>query len=390
MYPKHVHPLHFLSKHSNPRRLDLGEVAARARLLELEPKHTGDSVLLSNLYASECRWTDVQIVRPSMLKEGLRKTPGHGLVELGNCVYDFIMGDSSHSESKKIYEKLEEITSLLKLEGYVPHTTNVLADIENEEKETALSYHSEKIAIAFMPISTPPRTPIRVVKNLSVRANCNLAIKLISKPSNDLRSCSESALFRSWRAAFTLDCVSPPPYFLSLCFAAQLEHITSRLFLAAKDALSSFLNFSFSLIGSLGFWSLGHLSSVLHRLSSGRRLKARVSTFPSAHLPNRNTTWWHSAFPFRIFLYFPVTQGHERFDGFDETNIRIILLLIHAVDSIAEQAIFNALDFYPAGIFLKGLSDAAKRLPFWRTLKFLYAHLRQKALKLLATVPLIP
>lgn len=160
--------------------LALGEVA-RTHLLELEPRHSGDYVLLSNLYASERRWSDVQKVRKTMLKEGVRKTPGYSLVELGNRVYEFVMGDRSHPQSEQVYAKLAEITKLLRLEGYVPHTVNVLADIEEEEKENALSYHSEKIAIAFMLINTPSGTPIRVVKNLRVCADCHLAIKLISK-----------------------------------------------------------------------------------------------------------------------------------------------------------------------------------------------------------------
>ncbi|KAL4653449.1 hypothetical protein ACB092_01G304200 [Castanea dentata] len=160
--------------------LALGEVA-RAQLLQLEPGHSGDYVLLSNLYAAERHWSDVQKVRRIMLTEGVRKTPGYSLVELGNRVYEFTMGDSSHPQSKDIYAMLAEITKLLKLEGYMPHTTNVLADIEEEEKENALSYHSEKIAIAFMLINTAPGTPIRVVKNLRACADCHLAIKLISK-----------------------------------------------------------------------------------------------------------------------------------------------------------------------------------------------------------------
>ncbi|KAG2395838.1 Pentatricopeptide repeat-containing protein [Vigna angularis] len=160
--------------------LDLGEIA-RSHILKLEPKHSGDYVLLSNLYASERRWTDVQVVRRSMLKDGVKKTPGYSLVELGNRVYEFTMGDRSHPQSRDVYALLEKITELLKLEGYVPLTANVLADIEEEEKEQALSYHSEKVAIAFMLLNTAPGTPIRVVKNLRVCADCHLAIKLISK-----------------------------------------------------------------------------------------------------------------------------------------------------------------------------------------------------------------
>ncbi|GAB2279855.1 hypothetical protein Dimus_014493 [Dionaea muscipula] len=160
--------------------LVLAEVA-RAQLLRLEPKHSGDYVLLSNLYALEKRWSDVHRVRKRMLKDGVKKTPGYSLVELRNCVYEFVMGDRSHKQDKDIYDKLAEIMKLLKLEGYVAHTSNVLADIQEEEKETVLSYHSEKIAIAFMLINTAPGTPITVIKNLRVCADCHAAIKLTSK-----------------------------------------------------------------------------------------------------------------------------------------------------------------------------------------------------------------
>ncbi|XP_016451057.1 pentatricopeptide repeat-containing protein At4g21065-like [Nicotiana tabacum] len=153
----------------------------RNHLKLLEPKHSGDYVLLSNLYAAERRWSDVHKLRRTMLKEGVKKVPGHSLVELGNRVHEFVMGDRTHPKTEAIYTMLVEMTRLLRLEGYVPHTSNVLADIEEEEKETALAYHSEKIAIAFMLISTPPGTSIRIVKNLRVCADCHLAIKLISK-----------------------------------------------------------------------------------------------------------------------------------------------------------------------------------------------------------------
>ncbi|KAL8170256.1 LOW QUALITY PROTEIN: hypothetical protein V2J09_022060 [Rumex salicifolius] len=160
--------------------LDLAETA-RMQLLQLEPKHCGDFVLLSNLYASGRRWTEVQSIRSNMFENGVRKIPGYSLVELRNSVVEFTVGDRSHPQDKEIYRMLEEMTRLLKKEGYVPCTENVLADIQEEEKETALAYHSEKIAIAFMLINTAPRTPITVMKNLRVCGDCHLAIKLISK-----------------------------------------------------------------------------------------------------------------------------------------------------------------------------------------------------------------
>ncbi|KAL4571680.1 hypothetical protein LXL04_018443 [Taraxacum kok-saghyz] len=159
---------------------DLAEIA-RSKLIQLEPNHSGDYVLLSNLYASKRQWSDVSKVREKMLQNGVQKSPGHSLVELKNRIYQFVMGDMSHEQNDEIYEKLREMTKLLRLEGYVPHVVNVLADIEEEEKETALSYHSEKIAIAFMLINTPNGMPIRVVKNLRVCGDCHVVIKLVSK-----------------------------------------------------------------------------------------------------------------------------------------------------------------------------------------------------------------
>lgn len=162
------------------KKVDLGE-AAWDRLVRLDPGHSGDYVLLSNLYASVSRWGDVQRLRSSMLKGGVKKNPGHSLVELGNHVHEFVMGDRSHPRSDEIYEKLEEIAKRLRKEGYAPKTTDVLADIEEEEKETALCYHSERLAIAFALIEIAPGVPIRIVKNLRVCGDCHLATKLISK-----------------------------------------------------------------------------------------------------------------------------------------------------------------------------------------------------------------
>jgi pentatricopeptide repeat protein len=162
------------------KKLELGE-AAWARLVELDPGHSGDYVLLSNLYAAVGRWADVHVLRKTMVKDGVRKNPGRSLVELRNSVYEFVMGDRSHPESEQIYQMLAEIADRLRREGYIPHTSNVLADIEEEEKETALNYHSERLAIAFALLKSLSGTPIRIVKNLRVCGDCHTAIKLISK-----------------------------------------------------------------------------------------------------------------------------------------------------------------------------------------------------------------
>ncbi|GLT52578.1 hypothetical protein SLA2020_259100 [Shorea laevis] len=77
-------------------------------------------------------------------------------------------------------EKLKAL-SQMKDAGYVPDTRYVLHDIDQEAKEQALLYHSERLAIAYGLISTPARTPLRIIKNLRVCGDCHNAIKIMSK-----------------------------------------------------------------------------------------------------------------------------------------------------------------------------------------------------------------
>ncbi|PKA57210.1 Pentatricopeptide repeat-containing protein [Apostasia shenzhenica] len=69
----------------------------------------------------------------------------------------------------------------VKEQGYVPDTRYVLHDIDQEAKEQALLYHSERLAIAYGLISTPARTPLRIIKNLRICGDCHNAIKIMSK-----------------------------------------------------------------------------------------------------------------------------------------------------------------------------------------------------------------
>ncbi|CAA0829250.1 Pentatricopeptide repeat-containing protein [Striga hermonthica] len=177
----------------------IGEVA-RKEIVKLEPKHCGDYVLLSNLYASERRWCDVDRVRRAMVREGVRKVPGYSLVEVRNTSHEFVMGDKSHPRTEEIYEMLREMRRRLRSEeGYDPGTSGVLTDVEEEEKEDAVMHHSEKIAVAFGLISTPPGSPIRVVKNLRICVDCHVAIKMVSRVFRReivVRDCSRFHHFR--------------------------------------------------------------------------------------------------------------------------------------------------------------------------------------------------
>ncbi|KAJ9175325.1 hypothetical protein P3X46_013890 [Hevea brasiliensis] len=80
-----------------------------------------------------------------------------------------------------LYKDDEKLKAMSKAVSYVPDTRYVLHDIDQEAKEQALLYHSERLAIAYGLISTPARTPLRIIKNLRVCGDCHNAIKIMSK-----------------------------------------------------------------------------------------------------------------------------------------------------------------------------------------------------------------
>lgn len=90
-------------------------------------------------------------------------------------------GGAQDPKRREAYEKVRELHGLMRAAGYVPDTRYVLHDIDEEAKERSLMYHSERLAIAFGLISTPPGTTLRVMKNLRICGDCHNAVKIISK-----------------------------------------------------------------------------------------------------------------------------------------------------------------------------------------------------------------
>nr|KYP67466.1 Pentatricopeptide repeat-containing protein At4g02750 family [Cajanus cajan] len=157
---------------------ELGEKAAEM-VFKMEPHNSGMYVLLSNLYAASGRWVDVGKMRSKMREVGVQKVTGYSWVEVQNKIHTFAVGDCLHPEKERIYAFLEELDLKMRLKGYVSSTKLVLHDVEEEEKEHMLKYHSEKLAVAFGILTIP--APIRVMKNLRVCQDCHNAIKHISK-----------------------------------------------------------------------------------------------------------------------------------------------------------------------------------------------------------------
>uniref|UniRef100_A0A0E0ALV0 DYW domain-containing protein n=1 Tax=Oryza glumipatula TaxID=40148 RepID=A0A0E0ALV0_9ORYZ len=158
----------------------LAEEVAK-KIFELEPKSMGSHVILSNMYSASGRWNEAAQLRKSMRIKGMKKEPACSWIEVKNKLHVFIAHDKSHPWYDRIIDALNVYSEQMIRQGYVPNMEDVLQDIEEEQKREVLCGHSEKLAIVFGIISTPPGTTIRVMKNLRVCVDCHTATKFISK-----------------------------------------------------------------------------------------------------------------------------------------------------------------------------------------------------------------
>nr|XP_043618982.1 pentatricopeptide repeat-containing protein At5g43790 [Erigeron canadensis] len=163
----------------NHGNLQIAEVALD-NLVNLEPETSGNYVLLSNIYAHMNKWEGVKSVRRLMKDHGIDKVPGTSVLEIDGAFHEFLTADKTHPRSQEIYLKIDEINKKLHEYGHKARTVEVLFDLEEEDREDALSYHSERLAIAFALISSECGSPIRIIKNLRVCVDCHNYTKLVS------------------------------------------------------------------------------------------------------------------------------------------------------------------------------------------------------------------
>ncbi|KAG0499584.1 hypothetical protein HPP92_004275 [Vanilla planifolia] len=163
--------------------VELGERALR-ELIELEPNDAGNYVLLSNIYCQARKWEEAANIRKKMTNKGLKKVIACSWIEVRNKTHAFLVGDLSHPQSKAIYMELERLEVLMQRAGYVPNTMSVFHNVGDDEKRNMVRSHSERLAISFGLISTPPETMLMVTKNIRVCEDCHIAIKFISQIVN--------------------------------------------------------------------------------------------------------------------------------------------------------------------------------------------------------------
>ncbi|KAF5197990.1 LRR receptor-like serine/threonine-protein kinase HSL2 [Thalictrum thalictroides] len=150
-------------------------------LFKMELKDAGPYVMMSNIYAAAGKWDDVGKLKKSMRDRGVKKVPAYSWVEVKQKIHTFSSNDTTHPQSDDIQKKLKVLAEQMEKEGYMPDTTCALQNVGEDIKIESLMYHSERLAIAYALITTPPGSPIVVMKNLRACVDCHSAIKVISK-----------------------------------------------------------------------------------------------------------------------------------------------------------------------------------------------------------------
>lgn len=151
------------------------------------------------MYAKARRWDGVVTIRKLMRERNIKKEPGASWLDIRNDIHVFLSEGSNHPESIQIYKKVQQLLALIKPLGYVPNIASVLHDVEDEQKEGYLSYHSEKLALAYGLMKIPSPAPIRIIKNLRMCDDCHTAVKLISKVTNRLIIVRDANRFHHFR-----------------------------------------------------------------------------------------------------------------------------------------------------------------------------------------------
>lgn len=100
---------------------ELGKVIAKNLLnMETQKGMAGYHVLLSNMYAEEGEWENVDRVRIQMKEKGLQKEIGCSWVEIAGFLNSFVSRDERHPQSDEICNILDKLTMEMKHEGYKP------------------------------------------------------------------------------------------------------------------------------------------------------------------------------------------------------------------------------------------------------------------------------
>ncbi|KAG6528664.1 hypothetical protein ZIOFF_010848 [Zingiber officinale] len=160
------------------KNLELGKFAVE-KLFGLEPEKLSNYIVLLNIYNSSGRTEEVANVHNALKSKGIRLREACSWIEIKKQQHKFLFGDKLHPQKVQIYEKLDALMDEIVKLGYIPDEKTLLPDV-TEDEQRMLTYHSEKLAIAFGLMSTTNFTPLQIVQGHRICNDCHTVIKLFT------------------------------------------------------------------------------------------------------------------------------------------------------------------------------------------------------------------
>ncbi|XP_039155955.1 pentatricopeptide repeat-containing protein At2g33760-like [Eucalyptus grandis] len=115
-----------------------------------------------------------------MKTRGLSKPAAFSVIEYGQEAIGFYTADQLNPYRGEVHRHMEQLVVEMKMRGYFPDRSCVLHDVEDEDKDHILNYHSEKLAVAFGILKTDSESTITVSKNLRICNDCHSTFKFLS------------------------------------------------------------------------------------------------------------------------------------------------------------------------------------------------------------------
>lgn len=147
-------------------------------LLKIDSDNPTWYVLMKDLYASAGRWYEANSIEKMRKQTGVVKKRACVTIEVDNKVHEFVVGGH---QTEELSAKLRSLSLRLKNEGHLTNVDSVLKPASDEERETKICEHAERLAIAFGLLHTPEGQTIRLTKNLRMCNDCHTAGKMIAE-----------------------------------------------------------------------------------------------------------------------------------------------------------------------------------------------------------------
>ena len=154
--------------------LELG-IWAFENAIQIDKNQPSIYVCMSNIYAAAGRNEEAHKIEALRAHSEAGKKPGCAwwMDETGK-IHSFCVGDTEHSQSKRIYAKLKVIGGKMLKKGCTP-------SLLGEANKDFLFVHSQMLAIACAFINAPKGSPIHIETNMRISGDCHSATSILSK-----------------------------------------------------------------------------------------------------------------------------------------------------------------------------------------------------------------